>query len=603
MSSRRTFVIWILVCILGHVAPGQTCPWETLRFAEGGPQTRHGERWHTILEVDGIPVADLIATAKKHYDRQWQKRFAEDLVSMVMARHGHRPGAVVDVKLQDPDSGQPVLLTKVPMTASARRQVWETWQDETARLAQQALLLAAASARTLTATEWQQDLQSLRTLLDERFAYRHRHPIDIDALFAKAQATLTAAGPAVTPGTLTAAIRPLVGAFGDGHAQVVSPAEDRAVGWLPFVLDELPDGLVATRSDAGGLIDEQHPFVVAIDARPIADWLTAAQKRGNAGSAAFERRQAVRALRDLAELRTDLDLPTATTVAITFAATDGRHHVTTIDVATRRPRYPLRPPAGHRRLTGDIGYLRLPSMDDEPRFLDGIDEAMRGFADAKGLIVDVRGNGGGSRQPLRRLMPWLLAENAPPLIANVAAARLAAGAAPNAPAGYLADRFAWPANWPGWQQPARDVIAAAAAAFVPEWSPPAGAFSDWHWLVLARTDNPNAGHFAGPVVVLQDTDCFSATDIFLAALDLLPAVTLIGTPSGGGSGRAETTTLPHSLVQVRLATMVSYRPDGRLYDGRGIAPDVLAMPTLDDLAGRTDSLLERALAHLRAMRR
>ncbi len=49
----------------------------------------------------------------------------------------------------------------------------------------------------------------------------------------------------------------------------------------------------------------------------------------------------------------------------------------------------------------------------------------------------------------------------------------------------------------------------------------------------------------------------------------------------------------------KLSTMVSYRPNGEIYDGRGIAPDVLAQPTLRDLLGETDSVLERARARLK----
>jgi len=51
-----------------------------------------------------------------------------------------------------------------------------------------------------------------------------------------------------------------------------------------------------------------------------------------------------------------------------------------------------------RGLDGEIGYLRLGRMSDEA--VDLIRESMEGFREAMGLIVDVRGNGGGSRYAL-----------------------------------------------------------------------------------------------------------------------------------------------------------------------------------------------------------
>ncbi|GIK15815.1 MAG: hypothetical protein BroJett003_07790 [Planctomycetota bacterium] len=91
----------------------------------------------------------------------------------------------------------------------------------------------------------------------------------------------------------------------------------------------------------------------------------------------------------------------------------------------------------------------------------------------------------------------------------------------------------------------------------------------------------------------------SATDVFLSAFKGRPGVTLIGTPSGGGSGRKRGYTLAHSGIEVRLSSMASFRADGWLYDGSGIEPDVLAPATPDDLIGRTDSVLDLAVSRLR----
>jgi C-terminal processing protease CtpA/Prc len=45
--------------------------------------------------------------------------------------------------------------------------------------------------------------------------------------------------------------------------------------------------------------------------------------------------------------------------------------------------------------------------------------------------------------------------------------------------------------------------------------------------------------------------------------------------------------------------MASFRPDGKLYDGNGVTPDVLVEPHAADWIGRTDTMLEAALKRLR----
>ena len=76
-------------------------------------------------------------------------------------------------------------------------------------------------------------------------------------------------------------------------------------------------------------------------------------------------------------------------------------------------------------------------------------------------------------------------------------------------------------------------------------------------------------------------------------------VTLVGCPAPAGSGRV----VQHRIgdeprVRVTLATMASFRTDGRFFDGGVIEPDVAAWPTISDLAGDTDTQLDTAVAEV-----
>jgi C-terminal processing protease CtpA/Prc len=98
----------------------------------------------------------------------------------------------------------------------------------------------------------------------------------------------------------------------------------------------------------------------------------------------------------------------------------------------------------------------------------------------------------------------------------------------------------------------------------------------------------------------MDTYCFSATDIFLGALKGRKNVTLIGQSSSGGSGFAISYDLPHSDLKFRVASMLSFQPNGGLYDTLGIQPDVFTPPALEDFISENDALLARAVQHIQA---
>ncbi|MCP4614694.1 MAG: hypothetical protein GY845_38935 [Planctomycetes bacterium] len=65
-------------------------------------------------------------------------------------------------------------------------------------------------------------------------------------------------------------------------------------------------------------------------------------------------------------------------------------------------------------------------------------------------------------------------------------------------------------------------------------------------------------------------------------------------PSGGGSGCSRDYRLRNSHIRVHLSSMVSFQPNGKLYDGNGIQPDVIIEPIPIDFIGKTDSLLDAA---------
>lgn len=85
----------------------------------------------------------------------------------------------------------------------------------------------------------------------------------------------------------------------------------------------------------------------------------------------------------------------------------------------------------------------------------------------------------------------------------------------------------------------------------------------------------------GDLVVLTDSLTYSASEDFLHGLLGLPHVTVIGTPSGGGSGRPRTLQLVPGW-SVTMSTALTFDRTGHCIEGQGIPVDIEVDPFTED---------------------
>jgi C-terminal processing protease CtpA/Prc len=276
-------------------------------------------------------------------------------------------------------------------------------------------------------------------------------------------------------------------------------------------------------------------------------------------------------------------------VAMTLLSADGKYRQTvSLGLAEKMPVYGVWPrPDVNPKLADGIGYLRLAQMDE-----DAAQQIVEFFAaeeKARGIIVDVRNNGGGSRDALIQLASLLMKPDSKPRVVNASVYRLH----PEHDAQRMATRFLYPEKSTSWNAADREAIAEFKKSFKPEWSPTNGLYSEWHYMVLRH--QASGSYSSKPVVVLMDAKCFSATDVFLAGLKGLADVTLLGTPSGGGSANTETIRIGNGQIPLRIGTMVSFQSDGKLFDTHGIEPDVTVEPEPEYFIGGRDTQLQAAV--------
>lgn len=439
------------------------------------------------------------------------------------------------------------------------------------------------------------DIDDLELLLENCYSYLERRSVDyrgaLDALRASITTDLDAA-------TFAHRVARMMTIFGDPHSGLLPASEARVP--VRFVMDG--ERVAVLKYDRSGLLDPTHPYLSAINGQPAAQWLAAAEQIVSQASPQYRRLRALEQLRRLGVVARQLQL-SATDFELTLASADGAGTARLpLQLGKNSPPAPPHWPARSSELRADnIGYLRITSMESSGDFTRRLDDWMSKFNGTRGLIIDVRGNSGGSQDAIQTMLPWLMKPGSPMKIINVAAYRLPlALPSPNG-GGFLGfgGRDLYPATSAVWTADEARQVRAFLANWKPAWQLPAGKFSDWH--VMAVKPGDAHGYYDKPVIVLQDGEDFSATDNFLGALKGHPNVTLMGMASGGGSGRMADYVLPHSKLQLTLCRMASFTSAGQLYDGNGVQPDVVMPAKLgDQISGGGDSVLDAAVARLLA---
>jgi hypothetical protein len=560
-------------------------PFSAVKWTDKGVEVTADGKTGLLVSIDGHTADKIIEFCKSRYGGKWQKRFEEDLVQ-VLSEMGAPPGKTVRLVLRQLDSNEEITIAGAPMTEANRKRIWN------ARNAN-ANAPAAPPAR-LTARAARADIIQLRKLIEERYAYVGLRPYDYAAALDQLSRRID---DNIDLHEFARELRVIVARFGDGHSRVRGWTGFVEPGYLPASLDWVGDRCIAMKPDRSALLVGRSLFLTRIDGQPIREWLAVADDLVAAGAPQFVRRGATEVLHCIRHVRRRAGKPDGDTVTLTFEdRTCGQMYPVTLPITDRPPLLgPRVDDFAYRELDGHIGYIRIPRMDDDPAFIAGLHAAMQSLSDTKGLIIDVRNNGGGSRDALRALLPYFMSPDEPPAVVNAARYRVPTGDKPTIDD--LANRFLHPIASPHWTDAERAQLRAFEKNFTPEWTPPGGfddRFGDGCYMMVRRSDAPTAFHYTRPVVVLQDAGCFSATDIFLGAMAQRDGVTLVGTASGGGSGRAAQYQLKYSRLRIRLSTMVSFRPSGALYDGIGVAPDITVEPTLEDVLGRSDTTLDRA---------
>ena len=100
-----------------------------------------------------------------------------------------------------------------------------------------------------------------------------------------------------------------------------------------------------------------------------------------------------------------------------------------------------------------------------------------------------------------------------------------------------------------------------------------------------------------PIILLVDSECLSSNEYFIAGLKDNKRAFVIGETTGGGSGNPKKFFIPYGKTSFELivSTWQYFRPNGQLLEGSGIKPHIIIKPNLEDIKQDKDVVLGRAL--------
>ena len=219
-------------------------------------------------------------------------------------------------------------------------------------------------------------------------------------------------------------------------------------------------------------------------------------------------------------------------------------------------------------LPENIGYIHYAS------FVDGFDDALLDhmltmFKDCKGLIFDIRDNGGGSKANVNKLACRFTTEK-------------------KVLKGYLLHKTG--------------VGHSDFTDTVPEYLTPPGTIASFNYI---DTDSVNLSNldskrvrFLKPIAVLSNRNVYSAANDFIRTMKVVDNATVIGDRSGGGGGIPASFDLPNGW-NVRLSVTPMLDID-KQHTELGIDPDIKVDMADDAYATGRDAILDTAIEYLLA---
>ena len=445
-----------------------------------------------------------------------------------------------------------------------------------------------ATPASLTKQQAQADIKQLKFLLADRASYFESRKQVINTNLDELLANLPKE---IAIQTFADQINQQVMKMVDCHYRMSpNPLLSKDLGNLPFRLARTNIGWVAFDKSKNTLLNDDYPLIEKINGVTISKYVEEAKKYVNACSKQMVEDSSLTILQyyfPLIKNQISANEASHNEIIISLARIkgDAKKQLTLPLSEHRLKRIQVEYPSS-KLLASNIGYLRIDSMNSD---IAPLHKAMAEFKGSKGLIIDIRNNGGGTYDILDALYGYFLPAEHVGNIVNVAAIKKSKAFASN----HLDYRKTYVAESDRWNNSEKQLINDFKASFEPKWNFPTEKYSEWHYRIVQPSPEQQY-YYDKPIIVLTNAGSASASDGFASAFKLLPQVTLMGEATAGMSGANRQVVLAHSRLRLNLSSMLSFRPNGKLFEGNGVPVDIKQLPIIADYITEQDSVLSTA---------
>jgi len=320
----------------------------------------------------------------------------------------------------------------------------------------------------------------------------------------------------------------LMASLNDTHTRIISYPGQPMLESPPVALNRV-EGKVAVIHAASETGLAPGEVILTVDGQPVEECLAERLKRVCNSTERGRAREACEQL---------LRGKPGTEVKVTAQGPDGPPKPITLRRGSGGD-FQNEPAIAFRALSNSVGLIRISRWGGKD-LVSKFDQALEQFKNSKGVVIDVRGNGGGSDQ-MADEVNGRLTEKA--IVSSI----------------------------DFWRKAGSDQYQKTIG-----WVKPRGPWT-----------------YKGRLAVLIDEGCASACEHFVSGIEAMGNVLLVGRPTNGAGGGPTGVSLPDG-TKVRISRALGLRANGVVFEGHGIPPHIVSEPTLDDLRYGRDAALQIA---------
>lgn len=246
-------------------------------------------------------------------------------------------------------------------------------------------------------------------------------------------------------------------------------------------------------------------------------------------------------------------------------------------------------------LKNNIGYIQIPSMvekEDSPVFFETLKNFMKKSRQSDALILDVRDNGGGTRDLIQEFAGYFIHPDSV-YVANIVKQR------GNLPLHKelkekLHSRYLFQKDELNIRE--QNAVNTFMASFRPMYELDNKKFSEYYFYILnGKKLIQNKYYYNRPIYILANERTFSAASVLVSVFKDLPNIKIVGVNTDGSSGNSARFELPNSKLRGKISTMVSFQKNGKILDGIGTEPDIIIERNLSQIFWKEDYQLNKLI--------